>query len=89
MNGDATFGLVFLGVIMIAGGMLYIVTSVNPQRNFLTQILYWITTIMPRVGSMTDKKWVLVNGVVLLLVGLLSILRAVLAVLLNWPVVVR
>jgi len=41
---------------------------------------------MPRVGSMTDKKWVLVNGVVLLLVGLLLILYAVLAALLHWPI---
>jgi uncharacterized membrane protein HdeD (DUF308 family) len=89
MNGDPVSSLAVLGTLMCLGGMLYIVTSVNPQRNSLTKVIYWITTCMPRAGSMTDEKWVLVNGVVLLLVGLLLIVRAILAVLLHWPISVR
>ncbi len=92
MNGDvksSLFSLALLGIVMCAGGMLYVVTSLNPQRNFVTRVLFRITTFLPRVGSMTDEKWVLVNGVVFLLVGILLVLRAVLGVLLHWPIGVR
>jgi uncharacterized membrane protein HdeD (DUF308 family) len=92
MNGDVKsnlFSLALLGIVMCAGGMLYIVTSLNPQRNSVTRHLFRITTFLPRVGSMTDEKWVLVNGVVFLLAGLFAILRALFGALLHWPISVR
>jgi hypothetical protein len=69
--------LLYLGAGGLALGLLSIVTSLNPQRNFVTRVLFRINTFLPRAGSMTDKKWVLINGVAILLVGVLFIGRAV------------
>jgi|CZKY01.1.fsa_nt_gi hypothetical protein len=78
MNGVVTFELVLLvGMGGCALGMLLIATSLNPQRNVVTRPLYRMWTFLPRVGSMTDEKWVLVNGVCMLLVGLFFLLSLV------------
>ncbi len=65
------------GTSAIAAGFLMIVTSLNPQRNFVTRFLFRINTFLPRVGSISDEKWVLINGVAVLLVGLIFLSRAI------------
>lgn len=61
-----------LGIgVFFALGTLLVLTSLDPHRNLLTRMLYRIWTVMPRAGSMTDAKWVLSNGIALLLAGVL------------------
>jgi hypothetical protein len=57
------------GFISLTIGMLLILTSFFPQRNLLTKTLYWLCTLAPRIGSISDKTWVMVNGIGLLLAG--------------------
>jgi hypothetical protein len=66
--------LVLLGISGCALGMLLIMTSLHPQRNVLTRVLFRINTFMPRAGSMSDEKWVLLNGVGTLLAALFWLL---------------
>lgn len=59
-----------IAVLLIGSAALTILTWTNPQRNALTKATFSMLTIAPRVGSMTDRQWVLLNGVVLLFGGL-------------------
>lgn len=75
-------GLV-LAILLVADGTVLIVTSRNPTKNALTKISYRLVTITPRVGSMTDQTWVLINGLALLIAGALLLARF--AFRLIWP----
>ena len=72
--GFVAVNRVLLGPVSIAGvlwglGILLVLTYLDPQRNPLTRTVYRLWTILPRVGSMTDRQWILMNGVVLLVGG--------------------
>ena len=63
MNGNMIYGLIGGAGLFVLGIML-IVTSVNPQRNSVTRVLFRIWTFVPRVGSsMRDETWILLNGI--------------------------
>ena len=59
-----------LGICFLVIGALLVLTSMFPRGNALTKTLYWLWTIAPRVGSMTDEKWVMINGIAMLVGGL-------------------
>jgi hypothetical protein len=59
-----------LGFWFLGTGVLLIFASLFPQKNALTKALFWLSTGMPRIGSMTDKTWVMINGIAMLLMGL-------------------
>jgi hypothetical protein len=52
-------------------GTVTIQAAVFPTKNSLTKAIYWMTTILPRMGSMTDETRVMVNGVGMLIAGVL------------------
>jgi hypothetical protein len=54
-----------------------------PQRNLLTKTLYWLCTLAPRIGSISDKTWVMVNGIGLLYAGVVMLTLSV--VYLTYP----
>jgi hypothetical protein len=58
-----------LAVCFIIMGVLLVLTALFPQRNSVMKGVYWLWTILPRAGSMTDKTWVMINGIGLLVVG--------------------
>jgi hypothetical protein len=60
-----------LGICFFVIGVLLLLTSLFPQKNSLTKTVYWLWTIAPRVGSITDEKWVMINGIGMLVGGLL------------------
>ncbi len=60
-----------LGICFLAMGVLVVRTALLTTRNALTKMVYWLCTIAPRAGSMSDEKWVMINGIVMLAVGLL------------------
>jgi uncharacterized membrane protein HdeD (DUF308 family) len=76
MNEHPLMALV-LGFVLLAFGVALIQTARLPRRNVFTEILFCLTTIMPRVGSMKDETWVMINGVVMLIVGLLFLVASV------------
>ena len=70
MKPPLAFGAI-LGFWFLIWGVLTIQAAKFPTKNSLTKAIYWMSTIMPRMGSMTDETWVMVNGVVLLVFGVL------------------
>jgi uncharacterized membrane protein HdeD (DUF308 family) len=81
MNGRHPLIAVFMGVFFVVAGALLIRISLFPTRNALTRTLFRLSTIMPRAGSMTDETWVMVNGVGLLVGGLLLLALGVFGVI--------
>jgi uncharacterized membrane protein HdeD (DUF308 family) len=69
MNEHPLMALV-LGIVFVGLGVAQIRTARFPRWNVFTGALYWLTTITPRDGSMKDETWVMINGVVMLIVGL-------------------
>jgi hypothetical protein len=61
----------FVGIWFVIWGIVTIQAAVFPTKNSLTKAIYWMVTISPRMGSMTDETWVIVNGVGLLVFGVL------------------
>jgi hypothetical protein len=59
------------GVLFLIYGVLLVQTALFPTKNSLTKAIYWMSTILPRMGSMTDEFWMMINGIVMLLVGFL------------------
>lgn len=66
-----------VAIVLAGDGMLLVWTSRNPQRNALTRMSYRLCTMAPRIGSITDKTWVLINGAGLLIAGLFLLVRFV------------
>lgn len=62
-----------VGVYCLAIGVLLLQAAVFPTRNSLTKAIFWLCTIAPRAGSMTDATWVMINGVGMLLAGVLML----------------
>ena len=58
------------GIWFVIWGIVTIQAAVFPTKNSLTKAIYWMTTISPRMGSMTDATWVMINGIGLLVAGL-------------------
>ncbi len=63
--------LLFFSAAAFLGGMLVIFTSRRPQTNSITRVIFRLWTLAPRVGSMTDETWVLLNGIGGVFVGVL------------------
>ena len=62
------------GLCFALGGMVTIDAARFPSRNSLNKFFYWMHTLPPRIGSMADETWVLVNGIGSLVVGLVLLL---------------
>jgi hypothetical protein len=69
MENRTVLSPIYVGALFLAAGALMIVASLDSERNALTRVLFRLWTSMPRVGSMADTTWVLLNGFALVLVG--------------------
>ena len=54
-------------------GVVTIQAAIVPTKNSLTKAIYWMNTVMPRMGSMSDETWVKVNGVGLMVGGIVAL----------------
>ena len=66
------FGAI-LGVGFLIWGVVTIQAAIVPTKNSLTKAIYWMNTVMPRMGSMSDETWVKVNGVGLMVGGIVAL----------------
>lgn len=69
------------GLILVIGvftglGTLLVITSRNPNRNSLTGAIFKVWTFFPRAGSMSDARWVLINGVGLMVAAVFFLILA-------------
>lgn len=63
-------GFLFIGVPLI-------VTAIYPERNSFTRIVFRLWTFLPRVWPMNDdRRWVMFNGVGLVVGGLVFIITS-------------
>jgi hypothetical protein len=72
MKPPSVFGAI-LGVWFLIWGVLTIQAAIVPTKNSLTKAIYWMNTVMPRMGSMSDETWVKVNGVGLMVGGIVAL----------------
>jgi hypothetical protein len=70
-------GVLFLGVLFSTLGTLLIVASNDPQKNFLTRVIYGLWTFFPSPGPLKSELWVVTSGIVYLLAGLFLLARFV------------
>lgn len=84
MQTNVEVMLLVLSLLLVGTGTLLIVTSRSPNKNALTKVSFRMCTIAPRVGSMRDETWVLINGVGLLATGICLLARSLFALVRSW-----